>query len=166
MASFFFFLLCLLQFLRVLHYIVTLLKCLLKEKNCLSLIKSVLMIFKSNLTSVKAKLATPVAVHFCALNWQRGGARFNLRTRLSTQPFGVFIFFSETRVNTGQDPLERPPRRAFHPVLGPTSGQLDLKYRTNQLTELLNIQFKKYILTIYIILKGLVCSQISKFNCF
>ena len=42
------------------------------------------------------------------------GARYTHRLRLSIQPFGVFLVFSETRVNTGQDPFERSPRKALH----------------------------------------------------
>ena len=47
-----------------------------------------------------------------AQNWKTGGAKFKPWSRLSTQAFGVFLVFSETRVNTGQDPLERPSRWA------------------------------------------------------
>ena len=41
------------------------------------------------------------------------------------------VVFSETRVNTGQDPLERPPTEGIPPIgPGPTSGQLALKPTT------------------------------------
>ena len=37
------------------------------------------------------------------------------------------VVFSETRVNTGEDPSQRPPRRHIPPVgSGPISGQLAL----------------------------------------
>ena len=45
------------------------------------------------------------------------------------------VVFSETRVNTGQDPLERPPRRASHPLaLVPreTIGHKPYNQPTNQ----------------------------------
>ena len=58
--------------------------------------------------------APPVAEQFCAKNWQMGGARFNHRSRLSTQPLGFCAVFSETRVRA-RIPQKDPPRRPLHP---------------------------------------------------
>ena len=59
-------------------------------------------------------MAPLVAESFYYLTCLTGGEILNSRSRLSTQPLVVFRVFSEIRVNTGQDPLERTPRRAFH----------------------------------------------------
>ena len=55
------------------------------------------------------------------------------------------VDFSETRVNTGQDPLERPTRRARP---GPRSGKLALKPTTQLIQEAQNqveTMRKKYL---------------------
>ena len=58
--------------------------------------------------------ASPVAERFYAQNQQTEGAGHNSRSPLLTQLFGNFPWFSsEYHVDTGQDPLERSPRRAF-----------------------------------------------------
>ena len=66
--------------------------------------------------------APPVAEWVCAKNWQTRGARFNPLSRLSTQPFGIFCPHesSETHVNMGQDPLERPTKDTPPIGLGPS----------------------------------------------
>ena len=57
--------------------------------------------------------ASPVAVQFSAQNWQTEvtGSIPGRSCRPSHSEFSVVFF--EHRVNTGQDPLERPP--ALHP---------------------------------------------------
>ena len=56
------------------------------------------------------------------------GSFLGLACRPKRLKFSVVL--SETHVNTGQDPLERPPRRPFHIGPGSTSGQLALKPTT------------------------------------
>ena len=78
----------------------------------------------------------PVAERFCARIERREvpGSILGRDCRLSHLELSVV--FSETRVSTGQDPLERPQRRAFLPIgPGPTCGQLAYPYNqpTNQL---------------------------------
>ena len=41
--------------------------------------------------------------------------RFQVHSSVALVDLGFYVVFSETRVNTGQDPLERPPRKAFQP---------------------------------------------------
>ena len=43
-------------------------------------------------------------------------ARFNSNRACRLSRSEIFVIFSETRENTSQDPLERPPRRAYHPL--------------------------------------------------
>ena len=67
----------------------------------------------------KISLSGHFQVLCCVSNQQLSGSAlktgkrevpgFFPRSRLSTQPMG----FSETRVNTGQDPLKRPPRKVL-----------------------------------------------------
>ena len=71
--------------------------------------------------------APPVAERFSARNWQTGSAMFNPRSRLSTQPFGVFrsylrnshkyIIGSLRKTSTEDTPPKGP---------GPTCGKLAL----------------------------------------
>ena len=59
------------------------------------------------LSSIKMSTTSGGAVLRSNLVDERG--QFNLRSRLSTQSFGVFRGFFEIRVNMGQVPLEKPP---------------------------------------------------------
>ena len=82
--------------------------------------------------------ASPVTKRFCARNWQTGGSRFNSRSPLSTQPFGVFRSFHRnsrkyglgylTKILTESTPTSGP---------GPTSGQLILILQLNQMFRLM-----------------------------
>ena len=46
------------------------------------------------------------------------------------------MIFSETHVNTGLDPLERPPTEGIPPIVqDPTSGQLDLNLQQQALQQ-------------------------------
>ena len=76
-------------------------------------------------------LAPPLVQLFYAQNW-KVEVRFLIALVDLTFP-GFPWFFSETRVNTGQDSLERPLWKGFYQVPDPTSGQSDLNLQpTNQ----------------------------------
>ena len=53
--------------------------------------------------------APPVAELFCAQSWQKGGARFNLRSRLSTYQFSVSRGFLQNLRKYGLESLKNSP---------------------------------------------------------
>ena len=60
-------------------------------------------------------MALPVAEQFCAENWQSGSARFILRSRLSTQPFGVFRGFLRNTRKYGLGFIRKTPTEGTAP---------------------------------------------------
>ena len=71
------------------------------------------------------------------------GSFFGRACRPSRSEFSVA--FSETRVNTGQDLLERPPQKALHPLAQiPREGnRLQLQQPTSQPVSLLHRSFSE-----------------------
>ena len=70
---------------------------------------------------------SPVAERFCAQNWKKEGAGFDSRSRLSTQPFGVFRGFLRNSRKCGLGSLIKTPTEGIPSIVPDlTSEQFDL----------------------------------------
>ena len=68
---------------------------------------------KNHKIKLPSCVAPPMAERFCVRKWQTGSARFNAGRPCRPSRSGFFVVFSETRSNTGQNPLERPPLKVL-----------------------------------------------------
>ena len=65
--------------------------------------------------------ALPVAEWVCVQSWKTGSARFYPRSRLSTQPFGVFRGFLRNSRKYGLGSFRKTPTEGIPPIgLGPS----------------------------------------------
>ena len=93
-----------------------------------------------------------VAELFCPLNWHTGDAGFNLRTRLTTQPFGFFRCFRQNSRKSGLGSLRKTLHEGHSPlILESQSNQLDLHLQSNLIRDLKtqNATYSKTIVLFY-----------------